>query len=282
MTFDPAVNDPGIVDPNNPPGMRPVLLKSDNTNLLGTFFIAGGAEKKPTVIMLHGFPGNENNFDIAHAVCRLGWNVLVFHYRGTWGSKGIFTWQNAINDVANVVESVKNGWLSEDLKVDINKIVMVGHSMGGFFAAWSLVKGLVNDAFVIGLFNIGFVGELITDNEMFQNIALESLVRDSNFVNIESPDSLLEEMISNGSTWNLISYGKILSEKNFYMIAGNKDQTSPLDLHHNPLMNVLKKVNPQKDYGKVLEAGHSFSNKRIEITRDVINWLNKIEFERGK
>ena len=278
MNFDPVVNDPEIIDPNNPPGMRPILLKSEETNLLGTFFIAGGGGKKPTVILLHGFPGNENNFDIAHAICRSGWNVLVFHYRGTWGSKGIFTWQNAIDDVKNVIESVKNGCLSEDLKVDTNKIVMVGHSMGGFFAAWSLVTGLVDHAFVIGLFNIGFVGELISENEMFQNIAMESLVRDKDFVNIEGPENLLLEMIKNGSTWNLLSYGKILSEKNFYMVAGTKDQTSPVDLHHNPIMNVLNKINPGKEFGKALGTGHSFSNKRIELTRDVISWLNKIKF----
>jgi hypothetical protein len=34
---------------------------------------------------LHGFPGNERNFDVAQALRRAGYAALVFHYRGSWG-----------------------------------------------------------------------------------------------------------------------------------------------------------------------------------------------------
>lgn len=278
MDYNPVTEDPKNFNGENSPAMCPVILKSENAKLLGTVFIASGAGKKPTVILLHGFPGNENNFDIAHSICRFGWNVIVFHYRGTWGSEGIFSWQNGINDVKNVIESVRNNWLSEELKIDKDKLVLVGHSMGGFFSAWSLAKGLVNDVFVMGMFNLGFIGEVVSDNEMFQSMALETLVRDADFVKTESPENLLNEMMKHGSKWNLLSYGEVLAEKNFYMIAGSKDQTSQVDMHYLPLLNILNNINDKKEYGRILESGHSFSNKRIELTTEIIKWLEKISF----
>ncbi len=279
MIFDPVISDPTKTDPLNPPGLRSILLKSENENILGTLFIAGGEGKKPTVLLLHGFPGNENNFDIAHAICRFGWNVIVFHYRGTWGSKGIFCWQNAINDVRNVIELIKNGWFINDLKIDAEKIAIIGHSMGGFFSANALVEGLTEHAFVIGMFNLGFIGEMISGNPGFQEVALESLKHGSTFLETTGPEKLLDEMIKNGHQWNLINHAQILAKKNFYMIGASKDQTSPVDMHFHPLLNILKKIEPEKNFGEILETGHSFSDRRITLTKKIVNWLSEIKFQ---
>ena len=47
-----------------------------------------GAGRRPTVVLLHGLPGNEKNLDLAQAIRRAGWNVVTFNYRGSWGSPG--------------------------------------------------------------------------------------------------------------------------------------------------------------------------------------------------
>ena len=39
------------------------------------------------VLLLHGFPGNEKNLDLAQDLRADGFNVLFFHYRGAWGSE---------------------------------------------------------------------------------------------------------------------------------------------------------------------------------------------------
>lgn len=57
----------------------------------GLIYIASGAGPHPTVILLHGYPGNEKNLDLAQSLRREGWNVLFFHYRGAWGSEGEFS-----------------------------------------------------------------------------------------------------------------------------------------------------------------------------------------------
>lgn len=50
-------------------------------------YSANGLEKHPTLLLLHGYPGNERNLDIALVVRSHGWNVFYFDYRGFWGSQ---------------------------------------------------------------------------------------------------------------------------------------------------------------------------------------------------
>ena len=45
-------------------------------NLIGAILTPGGKGKKRTVIMLHGFPGYEDNHDLAHSLRRCGLNVV--------------------------------------------------------------------------------------------------------------------------------------------------------------------------------------------------------------
>jgi len=279
MIYDPVLQDPIDTDPTNPPGMKPVILKSGGENLLGTFFQAGGAEKKPTVILLHGFPGNESNFDIAHSIRRFGWNVLSFHYRGSWGSGGVFSWNNAIEDVTTVIDSIKQGYLSEDLKVDSKKLIMVGHSMGGFFSAYSLMKGLVEHAYTLALFNIGMIGELIAGNPAYEGMALESLREGAKFFNSIPPEKLLKEMIDNADEWNLLGGVRSIAERNLFLLGAEYDQTAPTAMHFSPLINMLKKVSPEKKFGEILQTGHSFSDKRIAVSRSVVDWLSTINFQ---
>ena len=99
------------------------------------FYLAGGAGPHPTVVLLHGFPGNEQNLDLAQAIRRAGWNVLTFHYRGAWGSPGVFSIHNALQDADAVVAFVRRPDVAEKYSIDTRRIVLGGHSMGGFASA---------------------------------------------------------------------------------------------------------------------------------------------------
>jgi pimeloyl-ACP methyl ester carboxylesterase len=93
--------------------MHPLIIKSKNEKLLGSYFKAAGKENNPLLILLHGFPGNETNFDIAHAVRRFGINVAVFHYRGSWGSGGSFSISNSLSDVSSVIDHFSDKEISK-------------------------------------------------------------------------------------------------------------------------------------------------------------------------
>jgi len=66
--------------------------------MYSVLYLASGVGPHPTVLMLHGFPGNEKNLDLAYSIRRAGWNVLVPFDRGAWGSGGAFSFNHTLED----------------------------------------------------------------------------------------------------------------------------------------------------------------------------------------
>ena len=80
-------------------GQTGVYFDSGGHRLLGTLFLAQGDEPGPTAVILHGVPGIEKNYDLAHALRDHGWNSLIFHYRGCWGSERTYALKTIPHDV---------------------------------------------------------------------------------------------------------------------------------------------------------------------------------------
>jgi hypothetical protein len=79
--------DPSI-DKLNPPSLAILTIPSHEVDMDAFFYLAAGAGSHGTVVLVHGLPGYEINGDLAQSIRRAGWNVLLFHYRGTWGVSG--------------------------------------------------------------------------------------------------------------------------------------------------------------------------------------------------
>ena len=112
-------------------GITGVTFDSDGHRLVGTLYLARGGEPKPTALLLHGCPGLEKNLDLAATLRDRGWNALVFHYRGCWGSAGRYDLRTIPRDVTAAV-----GYLAGCAAVDPGRITVVGHSLGGWAAPW--------------------------------------------------------------------------------------------------------------------------------------------------
>ena len=86
-----------------------ITVPSHSEQLLGVFYLAAGPGPHPAAVIFHGFPGYEQNLDLAQALRRAGYNVLAVHYRGSWGVKGSFSFQHAIEDAdaTRVIEAVR-------------------------------------------------------------------------------------------------------------------------------------------------------------------------------
>ena len=94
-------------DKNSPAGMTELFIPSEKSLIAGFIYKANGAQKHPTLLMLHGYTGNERNLDIAQVVRAHGWNVIYFDYRGSWGSQGQFSFANCVQDVNKTVSFCK-------------------------------------------------------------------------------------------------------------------------------------------------------------------------------
>ena len=107
-------------------GITGVTFDSDGHRLVGVLYLARGPGPKPTVLLLHGCPGLEKNLDLAVRLGDHGWNALVFHYRGCWGSAGRYDLRTIPRDVTAAVD-----FLAGVPAVDAGRIAVLGHSMGG-------------------------------------------------------------------------------------------------------------------------------------------------------
>ena len=113
--------------------------------------------------MLHGFPGNEKNLDLAQAYRRAGFNVIFFHYRGAWGAQGEYGIANQVADTANVIALIRAGKFPHSEFIDNQKISLVGHSLGGFNALYSGLNQNTQCTLAIAPTDIGGVAKQISD-----------------------------------------------------------------------------------------------------------------------
>ena len=81
--------------------MDAVQIFSGDAAMNAIVYTPGGTGPHPALVLFHGFPGNEQNLDLAQAARRAGFVVLTLHYRGSWGSPGTFSFANAAADGAN-------------------------------------------------------------------------------------------------------------------------------------------------------------------------------------
>lgn len=115
-----------------------ITIENDSIAVFG--MLAAGKEKKETVLLLHGLPGNERNLDLAQDLRRNGRNVIYFNYRGSWGSQGEFLFSRLTEDVKHVMDFFSTPENSEKYRIKTDSFILFGHSMGGMVALLSGAK----------------------------------------------------------------------------------------------------------------------------------------------
>ena len=190
---DPVTSDPPSVDDEYPPALveAPSGLASHGHRLNGIFYLAAGRGPHPTAVLLHGLPGNERNLDLAHVLRRGGWNVAFVHYRGAWGSEGTFSFVNNVDDVARMVEFLRRESSQREYRIDADRIVLIGHSMGGGTALLAAardphIRGVVSIAGA----DLGRIGDLRDDERTGFAAYLETLLP----LDISSGQALIDEV----------------------------------------------------------------------------------------
>src|ERR1700761_5031884 len=129
VIFDPRA------DKAHPPAMADVRIDSHGSAMNAVLYTAGGAMPHPAVVLFHGFPGNEQNLDLAQAIRRAGFTVLTLHYRGSWGSPGKFSFTNALEDSDAALAFMRDPATVAKYNLDPRRIFVIGHSMGGMMTA---------------------------------------------------------------------------------------------------------------------------------------------------
>jgi len=106
------------------------LETSDGISLRGWYIPA--AQPHGTVLFLHGNAGNiSHRLDSVLMFHRMGYNMLIFDYRGYGNSSGAPTEQGTYRDAEAAWR-----YLTEQRQIPSCRIVLYGESLGGAVAAW--------------------------------------------------------------------------------------------------------------------------------------------------
>jgi pimeloyl-ACP methyl ester carboxylesterase len=153
-------------DAKHPARMEVLHIPSGGVRINGVAMIAAGADAHPTFVFFHGLPGNEKGHDLAQAVRRAGWNAITLNYRGSWGSPGDFRFDHNVEDAAAVLAFLRDTANVRALAIDTTRLVVAGHSMGGWVAALTASRDArLRGAVLISAADIGLIGASSTRDE---------------------------------------------------------------------------------------------------------------------
>jgi dipeptidyl aminopeptidase/acylaminoacyl peptidase len=270
--YDPVTEDPPTVDYQHPATALETGFDVQGSHLNATFFLAQGAGRHPNVVLLHGFPGYDKHFDLAHAMRRAGWNVLIFHYRGAWGSGGSFSIPNALEDVSAAIDWVK-GLAVENERIDPENVVVVGHSLGGFLSLMTAAShpSLRCAASLAGV-NLGRGGKALRENAAGRAERVAWLDNLAGPLAGFSGAVMVEDMMNHAEKWDFLQRIDALSKHRLLLVAGTRDEVVPIEDNHRPLMAALGKAGGDVTE-VILDADHGYSDKRIALTRALVSWL---------
>jgi uncharacterized protein len=254
------------LDKTSPASSIELFIPSANSLLNGFMYKANGAEKHPTLLLLHGYPGNEKNLDLAQVVRAHGWNVIYFDYRGSWGSQGKFSFRNCVADIINVVYFCNK--YQDSLQIDTSKIVLFGHSMAG----WASLKAIqqlpaIKKAFILSAWDIyNQYGRQLKGSEL-------------NAYNM-SPDTLGKYFVLNGSLKD--RFQPALERDEYFNLEINIEplkgkQIIMLDEHdrNKKIAEAIQNLNPVYFKYYVWQTDHVFTNKRASLMNMVLSFLDR-------
>ncbi|MBQ4853172.1 alpha/beta hydrolase [Rhodanobacter sp. B2A1Ga4] len=254
--------------------MQTMQIPSHGKLMNALVYVAAGAGPHPAVILLHGFPGNERNLDLAQDMRRAGWDVLYFNYRGSWGTPGDFSFAHGIEDTAAALAYLRQPGVAGKLRLDPNRIVLIGHSMGGFMAVEAAAGDPAIKAFAtISAADLGGrLQSLRATQGEHQAIARASEgLADEGMAPLAgcTPDGLARELLQHGADWSFQSRVDALKNRSVLVVTSDDG----LAAENNAFAAALRKAGDTRVSTKHLPTDHAYSDQRLELSKTVLAWL---------
>jgi pimeloyl-ACP methyl ester carboxylesterase len=270
-----AITNDSLPDKAAPAAMKSFQLPSHGAMLNAFVYIAAGEGPHPVVLLLHGFPGNERNLDLAQVLRRAGYDVLYFNYRGSWGSPGNFSFGNSIEDTLAAAAFVRDPANAAKFRADPKKIVVVGHSMGGFMA----LNAAAQDPAIAGVVAISAAdmgtSKLKDVPAQYRDAAVKSVGAHFAAEGMAplagcTPEGLGLEALTNAAKWNFVALAPKLASRPILTITSDDGLAPGAD----ELVAALKQAGDAQVKAIHIADDHSYSAHRIALEQDVLDGLD--------
>jgi pimeloyl-ACP methyl ester carboxylesterase len=271
-----AITTDNPPDKDNPPAIQSFQIPSHGSGLNALMYLAAGAGPHPVVILLHGFPGNEKNLDLAQSIRRAGWDVLYFDYRGSWGTPGDFSFTHAMEDAQAAIAYVRDPANATKLRADPKQIVLIGHSMGGMIAAWTAAHDPAIEG--VGLISAANMADRAKLPEGIPAAARASaMAKIAKGLAAEgiaplagcTPESLAADLAAHASEWSLVAQAGGLSKRPVLIVTSD-DGLAPVN---DALASAIQAAGGSQMSEVHIATDHSYSGTRIELEKTILAGL---------
>ena len=254
-------------DPQFPAKLVQLRYTSANIALPARLFRASGGKPHPTVLLLHGFPGTEMNFDLARAIQRAGWNVLAIEYRGVWGGGGKFSFSHVVEDSRAALAWLRDPTNDANYLIDPKTIVVMGHSMGGFATVMLSDDKKVAGSVMISGADIGRY--LAADKDKPAADLEKNWGDDASYTNMS-----LVEMVADGAAnakaWDWRTNAARLAGRPLLVLSSSDGLKPDADL----AADAVRKAGGTATEVHI-DTDHSYNDHRIALTAAIVGWLEK-------
>jgi pimeloyl-ACP methyl ester carboxylesterase len=247
--------------------MEVLHIPSGGVKINGVAYLASGAGRHPTFVFFHGLPGNEKNLDVAQAVRRAGWNAITVNYRGSWGSPGAFRFAGNLEDADAVIAFVQDTANSRQLGIDTRRIVIAGHSMGGWVTLHTASHHPeLLGAIIISAADMGAAGLRPRDS------VIAHMAGDMESLSGTTPESMADEVHANAERFRFGSAARGLTRTPLLVITSDDGLAPRAD----SLVKQIRALGNSRITVAHMATDHSYSDKRIALETAIINWLAKL------
>lgn len=264
-----VVTDPPT-DMKSPPRIVGTTISSHGVDMDAVLYLAAGTGPHGTVLLLHGLPGYEQNIDLAQSIRRAGWNVVIFHYRGTWGTGGNFSVASAIEDTVEAMRFLRAPVNTSKYEIDPHRLVIVGHSFGGFLAGYETshdpaIAGVV----IISATNLGKINADPKERE----IRVKRWVTQLHPVQGTTASELFAEAERHSKDWDYVQWADALRARPVLLVEADDQNHADMAA----LATALRQKGSVSLDERSVATDHTFSDHRIMLQALVVSWLEKLK-----
>jgi len=243
--------------------VKNVSFESEGYKLLGRIYRPDEPGKFPAIVICHGFPGDNKNTDLAEELAIKGYVVLIFFYRGAWGSQGVYSLKWLEPSTRDAVE-----YLASLPFTDSGRIGLIGYSMGAVPASARLKDdpGLRTGVFIAPAADFG----PLAAEEVLETTITMLLKTGNGKLNGVNKVSIRSDLV-----WVLENSNPIENIKDvarpIMVVVGTNDKTTP----HVLCRLLYESANEPKRWVIIDGANHDFSEHRYPLMDVVIEWLSE-------